>query len=107
MDIDCPNTSCVVHWGSSETVDYVQEIGQGGRKNEAACALFFFAPCDKFHVATFMVEYKRSVEEGGRNCKSTCTRLQINYLSQVRLLPVLLLLSSQAWKIFHNSKRYP
>ena len=70
MGIDCPNVSCVVHWGPSETVeDYVQEIGRAGRNNHAACALLFFAPCDKVHVATFMVEYS--------TLHSQCKRVQL------------------------------
>ena len=70
MGIDCPNVSCVVHWGPSETVeDYVQEIGRAGRNDHAACALLFFAPCDKVHVATFMVEYS--------TLHSQCKRVQL------------------------------
>ena len=44
MGIDCPNISCVVHWGPTDTVeDYVQEIGRAGRNTKAACALAFYS----------------------------------------------------------------
>ena len=70
MGIDCPNIPCVVHWGPSETLeDYVQEIGRAGRNNQAACALLFFAPRDKVHVGTYMVEYSTQHEQ--------CKRVQL------------------------------
>ena len=58
MGIDCPNISCIVHWGLSDTVeDYVQEIGRAGRNGTAALALAFHSNCDKKHMETSMVEY--------------------------------------------------
>ena len=58
MGVDCPNISCVLHWGPSEIVlDYVQEIGRAGRDGESACALLYFSPWDKAHVKSSMVDY--------------------------------------------------
>lgn len=64
MGVDCPNITCVVHWGPSETVeDYVQEIGRAGRDRQPVSALLFFTPCDKAHAEKSMIEYSTKHEK--------------------------------------------
>jgi superfamily II DNA helicase RecQ len=94
MDIDCPNTSCVVQWGSTVTLeDYVQEISRGGQKDQAACAPFFFAPCDKVHIYSHnhvMVEYMLHSTFTELNLIAICVRVVLFVLKHVSVVDVML-----------------